>query len=73
VVDIKIYSHQLNYILEEPRLNQYLDEIKRNLSKYLFIPENAISIKPKRKEGMDATGRKEAVEVFTICLIEEVK
>lgn len=69
----KIINIDAVVICEEPKLTIFVDRIKENLSKIMNISKEAISIKPKRKEGVDSTGKKESVEVFSVCLIQEEK
>lgn len=57
-------------IAEEPKLNPYINAMKRSLSQ-TGIPENIINIKAKTNEGMGFIGRKEGIAVISTCLLEE--
>lgn len=69
----KIINIDSVVICEEPKLTPFVDKIRENLSNIIGISKNAISVKPKRKEGLDSTGKGESVEVITVCLLEEEK
>ena len=58
-------------ICQSPRLNPYIEEMKRNICEILGIHEERISIKPRTKEGLGETGRGDAIEVISVCLLEE--
>jgi 2-C-methyl-D-erythritol 2,4-cyclodiphosphate synthase len=59
-------------ICQQPKLKPFVPVIKDNLSKIMDISTNKISIKTKTKEGQDAAGKGKAVEVYTICLLEQI-
>jgi len=56
-------------ICQKPKLMPYIDKIRENLSSILEIEIDKISVKAKTKEGMDATGKGDSVEVFASTLI----
>lgn len=58
-------------ILEAPRLGPHKETIRRTLAEDLGLPVDAVSVKAKTKEGVDAVGRGEAVEAFAAVLIEK--
>jgi 2-C-methyl-D-erythritol 2,4-cyclodiphosphate synthase len=57
-------------ILEAPRLGPHKETIRRTLAEDLGLPVDAVSVKAKTKEGVDAVGQGEAVEAFAAVLIE---
>ena len=59
-------------VCEEPKLNPYIELMKKNISDVVGISPGRISIKPRRKEGLDETGKGNAIEVMSVCLLEEV-
>ncbi len=69
----KIINIDSVVICEEPKLTDFVERMKENLGKIMGISKNLISVKPKRKEGLDSTGRNESVEVISVCLLEEEK
>jgi 2-C-methyl-D-erythritol 2,4-cyclodiphosphate synthase len=58
-------------LLESPRLEPYVEEMRSNLSSDLNIPGAAISVKAKTKEGLGETGKGRAVEAYAVALVEE--
>jgi len=57
-------------ILESPKLGPYKETIRQTLAEDLGLSQEAVSVKAKTKEGVDAVGRGEAVEAFAAVLIE---
>lgn len=58
-------------IAEFPKLLPFRDGIIASLSGALGIDPARISVKAKTNEGLDATGRQEAIAVFASVLLEE--
>ena len=58
-------------ILEEPKLKNYIYDMRNNLASLLNTSINNISIKAGTNEGNDATGRKEAIEVYASVLLKK--
>ena len=58
-------------ILERHRLAPHREAIRASLSALLCLPPDAVSIKAKTKEGLDAAGRGKAIEAFAVLLLEE--
>jgi 2-C-methyl-D-erythritol 2,4-cyclodiphosphate synthase len=46
---------------QRPKLSKYKPAIRREVAKLLGVPTEAVSIKAKTNEGLDATGRGEAI------------
>jgi 2-C-methyl-D-erythritol 2,4-cyclodiphosphate synthase len=59
-------------VLEKPRLGPFIPQMRSNLSVDLGIPEAAISIKAKTREGLEPTGQGIAVEAYAVALVEVV-
>ena len=59
-------------ILEKPKLNPYLENMKSNICNILNISVDCINIKGKTSEGMGLVGRGEGAAVFTVVLLERV-
>lgn len=57
--------------LEEPKLKDYKEKIKENIAKTLKIDSNKVSIKAGTNEGFGSVGKKEAIECYSVCLLEE--
>lgn len=54
-------------ILEEPKINAYIDKMISNISN--IIQTDSISIKATTSEGIGFIGRKEGCAAYTACLI----
>ena len=54
-------------ILEEPKVNRYIDDMKKNIS--LIIKTDCISIKATTSEGIGFLGRKEGCAAYATALI----
>ena len=65
----KIVNIDSTIICEKPKLKDYIPMMKKSLSQILDISDTLISIKAKTKEGLDATGRNESIEVFVVVLL----
>ncbi|MDO6993304.1 2-C-methyl-D-erythritol 2,4-cyclodiphosphate synthase [Brachyspira innocens] len=63
----------ITIILEKPKLRNYIDTMRENLSKLLSTDIENISIKAKTNEKMDSVGRGEAIAVHCVCLLEKIK
>ncbi|WP_300757102.1 2-C-methyl-D-erythritol 2,4-cyclodiphosphate synthase [uncultured Brachyspira sp.] len=63
----------ITIILEKPKLRNYIDIMRENLSKLLSTDIENISIKAKTNEKMDSVGRGEAIAVHCVCLLEKIK
>ena len=61
----------ITIILEKPKLRNYIDTMRENLSKLLSTDIENISIKAKTTEKMDSVGRGEAIAVHCVCLLEK--
>jgi 2-C-methyl-D-erythritol 4-phosphate cytidylyltransferase/2-C-methyl-D-erythritol 2,4-cyclodiphosphate synthase len=60
-------------VLERPRLSPYKDAIRASLAECLGISPNAVSIKAKTSEGVDAVGEGRAVEASAVVLLFAAK
>lgn len=63
----KIGNTDCTVILEEPKINKYIDRIKKNISDIIETPE--ISIKATTSEGIGFAGRKEGCAAYSVTLI----
>ncbi|MCS7228439.1 MAG: 2-C-methyl-D-erythritol 2,4-cyclodiphosphate synthase [Candidatus Kryptonium sp.] len=57
-------------ILEHVKLSPFVPSIREKLSSILEISSDKISVKPKRNEKFDATGKGEAIACFAVVLIK---
>lgn len=56
-------------VLQAPKLNPFIDEMRSRLAADLNLDTAAVSIKPKTHEKIGSVGRGEAVESFVSVLI----
>jgi 2-C-methyl-D-erythritol 2,4-cyclodiphosphate synthase len=56
-------------ITEAPRLAPHIEEMRNNLADTLSLPVNAVSVKAKTNEKMDAVGKGEGLQVFAVASI----
>lgn len=68
----RIVNVDTQVILEEPKLKPYILEMRQNLANLLNTDITNISIKAGTNEGNDATGRKEAIEVYASVLLKQL-
>lgn len=68
-----ISNTDITIILEKPKLRDYIDSMRKNLSKALKTEIENISIKAKTNEKMDAVGRGEGIAVHCVSLLKSVK
>jgi 2-C-methyl-D-erythritol 2,4-cyclodiphosphate synthase len=66
----RIVNLDATVILETPRLAAHIGGIRDSLSNALSIPVDAVSVKAKTKEGLDATGESRSVESYCVVLLE---
>ncbi len=57
-------------VAEEPKINPYIDKMKKNLSAALKISEENISIKAKTNEKIGEIGKGEAIKAYAIVLLK---
>lgn len=69
----KVSNTDITVILEKPKLRDYVDYMRKNLSKILKTDIENISIKAKTNEKMDAVGRGEGVAVHVVTLLKRVR
>ena len=56
-------------VLQEPKLNPYIGEMRARLAADLNLDVSVVSVKPKTHERIGSVGRGEAVEAFVSVLI----
>ena len=67
---LRLVNLDCTVVLEAPRVRPFVPHIRKNLAEDLEIDEKYISIKGKTKEGLDQTGRGEAVEAYAVVLVD---
>ena len=57
-------------IAQAPKLAPHMEAFRESVAKAIGIDLQRVNIKAKTKEGCDAVGQKEAIEVHAIALLE---
>jgi 2-C-methyl-D-erythritol 2,4-cyclodiphosphate synthase len=60
-------------IAERPKINPFIDKMKKNISNILKIEESQIGIKATTNEGLGDIGQGNAIEAVCISLIQKIK
>jgi 2-C-methyl-D-erythritol 2,4-cyclodiphosphate synthase len=60
-------------IIEAPKISPFKNEIKKNITTVLQIPQTDFNIKAKTKEKIGSVGRGEALECFSTVMIRSIK
>jgi 2-C-methyl-D-erythritol 2,4-cyclodiphosphate synthase len=60
-------------VIEAPKITPFKNEIKKNVSRILGIPQADFNLQAKTKEKLDAVGRGEALECFSIAMVRSKK
>jgi len=58
-------------ILEQPKVNPHIDQMKTVISEQLDSTEDKISIKATTHEKVDSFGAGEAIKAYAVCLINK--
>ena len=61
----------ISIILEKPKLKPFINDMRQNIADLLDVNLDAVSVKAGTNEGLDATGRGEAVKAEAIVLLKE--
>lgn len=67
VVNVDVTIH-----LERPKLRSYKPAVRRELARLLALGEDAVSVKAKTNEGVDAVGRGEAIACTAVAGLHRV-
>ena len=66
-----VVNVDLTINLEKPKLKNYIEEIRGNISKLLEVNIDCVSVKAGTNEGCGEIGRNEAVSAESIILLEK--
>ncbi len=69
----KIINIDSTIIAQAPKMAPYIDLMRSNVSNALKININDVSIKAKTNEGVDSTGKEEAIQAYAIILINKIQ
>ena len=67
----RIVNIDSTIIAETPKLTPFIDKMRENIANAIGINVVMVSIKAKTKEKMGPVGRGEAIEAYTVALLEE--
>ena len=67
--DFEIINVDCVVVTEQPRIAPFKPEIVRTMSGLLGIPAGDFNLKGKTKEKLDAVGRGEAIECYSIAMV----
>lgn len=70
--DFHIINIDSTVILEKPKIQPYIEEMKEKICEILSIGKNDINIKGKTSEGMGFVGKGEGAAVLTTVLLEGI-
>ena len=57
-------------VAEAPRIGQFRDRMIATLAESMGIAPRQVGVKATTNEGVDATGRREAVAAYAVCLLQ---
>ena len=66
----QIVNIDATIVVEKPRLSDYIDRIRQQLSQMLGIDVSQVSVKASTSEHLGFTGRGEGMAVYAVALIE---
>ena len=58
-------------VAEQPKLRDFIDQMRRQLSQTLGIALNRVSVKAKTSNRLGFVGREEGIAVFAVATLEE--
>ena len=67
-----IVNVDASIIAQAPKLAPHMESIRASVAETLGVGLGCVYIKAKTNEGMDAVGRKEAIEVHAVALLESL-
>ncbi|OHD19845.1 MAG: 2-C-methyl-D-erythritol 2,4-cyclodiphosphate synthase [Spirochaetes bacterium GWB1_59_5] len=67
----RIINVDSTVVLERPKLAPHIDAIRASIAGALGLSMDAVSVKAKTHEGVDAAGRLEAIEAHAVVLVEQ--
>lgn len=65
----QVINVDLTVILERPKIKDAIDDMRSRLASAIGVDRDAISIKGKTNEGVDAVGRGEAIAAHAVALV----
>ena len=68
ITNAEIVNIDTTVVLEKVKLKPYIEEIRKTLALILNTHIDMISVKAKTHEGVDSTGKGEAIEAYAVVL-----
>ena len=68
ITNAEIVNIDITVVLEKVKLKPYIEEIRKTLALILNTHIDMISVKAKTHEGVDSTGKGEAIEAYAVVL-----
>lgn len=69
ITNANIVNIDSTVVLEKVKVKPYIEEIRKTLALILNTHIDMISVKAKTHEGVDSTGKGEAIEAYAVVLI----
>jgi 2-C-methyl-D-erythritol 2,4-cyclodiphosphate synthase len=67
----KVINIDATVVAEKPRLREYADDMRRNLSRILGIDIDRVSVKASTSNGLGFIGSGEGIVTYVVAMIEE--
>jgi 2-C-methyl-D-erythritol 2,4-cyclodiphosphate synthase len=58
-------------VAQQPRLSDFIDDMRKNISKTLGISQESVMVKATTTDGLGFPGRGEGISAFAAALVEE--
>jgi 2-C-methyl-D-erythritol 2,4-cyclodiphosphate synthase len=71
--DYKVVNIDATVVAEKPRLREYIDDMRHNLSHVLGLDMDRVSVKASTNNGVGDIGRGEGMAAMAVAMIEEGK
>lgn len=65
-----VVNCDLNVVAQKPKLKDHKPAIRQSIAGLLGVDTSLVNVKAKTREGLDAVGRAEAIEVHTVVLLQ---
>jgi 2-C-methyl-D-erythritol 2,4-cyclodiphosphate synthase len=68
---LRVENCDVTVLAEQPRLGSHKDEMRHRIAELLQVGDDAVAVKAKTNEGLDAVGRGEAIAAMALVLLTE--
>lgn len=58
-------------VCEAPKIQPYRDEMRGTIARIMGVETGRVNVKGKTTEGLGFTGRREGIESYAVCLLDE--